>query len=61
METSITKEDVYNVANSLNMEIGDAVAEEVIYRYEEEADNDPSANWTLVVENILYNLMSSWG
>ena len=61
MKTSITKEDVYNVADSLNMEIGEAVAEEVIDRYEEEEDSDPSANWILVVENILYNLMSSWG
>ena len=61
METSITLEDVFNVADSLNMEIPESVAEEVLYRYEEEQEEDPSANWILVVENILYNLMSSWG
>ena len=61
MKSNITTEDVFNVADSLNMEISETVAEEVLYRYEEEQDDDPSANWTLVIENILYNLIRNWG
>lgn len=52
----ISIEDVYRVANDLAIGITDSQVETVLELFDEESDNDPTATWDLVVENIIYNL-----
>jgi len=52
----IEREDVLQVANSLNIELTKEQINEVIMQYPSEAENDPSATWDLIVENIIYNI-----
>jgi hypothetical protein len=67
METNTTKEaenltkvisvaDVISIAERLNMSVGVDEINEVLRRFDSEADNDPTATWDLIVENLLYNL-----
>jgi len=53
---AISIEDVYRVANDLAIGITDSQVETVLELFDEESDNDPTATWDLVVENIIYNL-----
>ena len=39
----------------LGMNPSIAEIKEVLKYYESEADNDPTATWNLIVENLLYN------
>ena len=52
---AISIEDVYRVANDLAIGITDSQVETVLELFDEEANNDPTATWDLVVENIIYN------
>ena len=52
----IESADVYSVANSLGIGITDTQVEQVLELYPSEQEDDPSATWDLVVENIIYNL-----
>ena len=54
--TEISEEDVYQVANNLGIDITDSKVEKVLELYDDEADNDPTGTWDLIVENIIYNL-----
>lgn len=54
----IGKVDVESVAKSLKFELTDAEIAEVIHYYPEAQKNDPSGNWTQVVEQIIYELKS---
>jgi len=54
--TSIGEVDVKNVAKSLNMSISDKIIDEVLELYDEYEENDPTSNWSEIVENILYNI-----
>lgn len=54
--TEITEQDVYQVANDLCMGITDSQVEQVLEQYDDEAENDPTATWDLIVENIIFNL-----
>ena len=67
METNTTKEaenltkvisvaDVISIAERLNMSVGVDEINEVLRRFDSEADNDPTETWDLIVENLLYNL-----
>jgi hypothetical protein len=67
METNTTKEaenltkvisvaDVISIAERLNMSVGVDEINEVLRRFDSEADNDPTATWELIVENCIYNL-----
>lgn len=49
----IVKEDVLQVAKSLNMQPTDEQVEAVLAIYKGEAKQDPSATWDLVVEHCL--------
>ena len=51
-----TREDVLEVAHSLNFKPTEAQIQEVIEVYDEIADNDPSGYWKLWIEQALYNL-----
>lgn len=56
MSAQITAEDVYRVANDLCIGITDAQVETVLELYDGEQAEDPTANWTLIVEKIIYDL-----
>jgi len=59
MKNTISKEDVLQVAQSINMKTpSDDVIQEIISEYPGEQEQDPSANWSLVVETQLYAKMS---
>jgi len=50
----ITKEDVIQVANSLNIDLTEDRIREVIENYSPE--DDPTSNWSEIVESLIYNL-----
>ncbi len=54
----ITRIDVINVATDLGFELTEAEIDEVLAQYPNEADNDPTATWVLVVENCIYNVIN---
>ena len=56
MTTEITAQDVAQVAIDLKMDITIGQVNQVLEMYDDEADNDPTATWNLIVENCLYNL-----
>lgn len=56
MSAQITAEDVYRVANDLCIGITDAQVETVLELYDGEQAEDPTANWTLIVEKIIWDL-----
>jgi hypothetical protein len=52
----IGKSDVLRVAKDLNFLPTEEQINEVIERIDEEAENDPSGNLELWIENLLYNI-----
>lgn len=59
MKNTISKEDVLQVAQSINMKTpSDDIIQEIINEYPGEQEQDPDANWSLVVETQLYAKMS---
>jgi len=56
MTKEITPIDVVNVATNLKMDITIKQVRQVLEMYDDEADNDKTATWDLIVENCLYNL-----
>jgi hypothetical protein len=58
MTTEIKAQDVAQVAIDLGMDITIGQVNQVLEMYDDEADNDPTATWNLIVENCLYNLQS---
>ena len=55
-DNEITKEDVYKVANDLCIGITDEQVRQVLELYPIEAEEDKTATWDLIVENLIYNL-----
>lgn len=55
----ITTDDVIRVAMELNMNPSIAEINEVLKYYDSEAENDPTATWDLIVENLLYNCVGT--
>lgn len=53
----IEKEDVLQVVGDLNKELTDAEVMEVLNRYESEQEEDSNAEWYLIVEKIMYDLI----
>ncbi len=51
----ISAEDVVKVAIDLKMNPSIAEINEVLKYYDSEVDQDPTATWELIVENLLYN------
>jgi hypothetical protein len=54
----IDVEDVVKVAMELGMNPSIAEINEVLKDYDSEVDNDPTATWELIVENLLYNCVT---
>ena len=58
LTTEIDVEDVVKVAMELNLNPTIAEINEVLKYYDSEVENDPTASWELIVENLLYNCVS---
>ncbi len=56
--TDITVEDVVSVAMQLNLNPSIEEINEVLKGYNDEVENDPTATWELIVENLLYNVIA---
>ncbi len=56
MKNLIQKEDVQQVANDLNIKVNEKIILWIIMNYGEYQDNDPTASWNLVVEQMLYDI-----
>ena len=54
----IDVEDVVKVAMDLGMNPSIAEINEVLKYYDSEVDQDPTATWDLIVENLLYNCVA---
>jgi len=54
----IDVEDVVKVAMDLGLNPSIAEINEVLKYYDSEVDNDPTATWDLIVENLLYNCVA---
>ncbi len=54
----ISVEDVVRVAMDLNMNPSIAEINEVLKYYDNEVEEDPTATWDLIVENLLYNCVA---
>jgi hypothetical protein len=55
-KNQIQKEDVLQIANDLDIKVNEKIILWVIMNYGEYQDNDPSATWNLVVEQMLYDI-----
>lgn len=53
----ILSADVIDVATKLGMNPTLGQISEVLKQYDNEAKNDPTATWDLIVENLLYNII----
>lgn len=54
----ISVEDVVKVAMRLGMNPSIAEINEVLKYYDSEVEEDPTATWELIVENLLYNCVA---
>jgi len=54
----INADEIKVVANSVNIQLTDDEVKEVIERYPDEAKNDPTATWELIVENVVYQVVN---
>ena len=54
----ISVEDIVNVAIDLKMNPSIAEINEVLKYYDGEVEQDPTATWDLIVENLLYNCVA---
>jgi hypothetical protein len=50
----ISIEDVISVAESINLNPSIGEINQVLRNYDVEAEQDPTATWDLIVENLLY-------
>ena len=58
LTTEISVEDVVKVAMDLGMNPSIAEIKEVLKYYDSEAEEDQTATWELIVENLLYNCVA---
>ncbi|GIV43912.1 MAG: hypothetical protein KatS3mg035_1035 [Bacteroidia bacterium] len=54
----ITTEDVKSVAYQIKVILSEKQIKDVIALYPEEQEQDPTATWNLVVEKIIYDIIS---
>ena len=50
--------DITTVAKELNIKVTEEEKKEVLNRYGAEQENDPTATWNLVVEEVLNQVIS---
>lgn len=56
MSNQIKKEDVLQVSNDLNIKVNEKTIQWVLDNYESFQNDDPTSNWNLVVESMLYDI-----
>ena len=56
MNNQITKQNVIEVADSISIKLTDDQINEVLEMYPFDQEQDPTATWDLVVENIIYSI-----
>lgn len=56
--TEISADDVIVVAERIGKNPSIKEIKEILENYDSEADNDPTASWDLIVENLLYNFVA---
>ena len=52
----VATEDVKRIAKELNLNCSDEQAVQIVNEYPDAQEQDPTGNWTLVIENQLYQL-----
>lgn len=57
LTNEISVDDVIEVAERLGMSPSITEINQVLRLFDDEAKNDPTATWDLIVENILYNII----
>ena len=55
----ITFNDVFRIAIELKLNPSIGEINEVLKYYDSEVENDPTATWDLIVENLLYNCVKT--
>ena len=56
MSNQIKKEDVLQVSNDLKIKVNEKTIQWVLDNYESFQNDDPTATWNLVVEQMLYDI-----
>ena len=54
----LSKEDVLQVAKSINVTLTDEQITEVLKIYPAEQEQDPTGTWNLVIENCIYQIIN---
>lgn len=57
MESTIDRQDVILVASSIKKNLTEQQIGQVLYMYNHEEEADPTATWTLIVENCIYQVI----
>jgi hypothetical protein len=56
MQNEISKQDIVNVAQSINKSVSESQINWILENYNSHQKEDPKTNWSLIVENMLYQL-----
>ena len=56
MQNEISKQDIVNVAQSINKSVSESQINWILENYNSHKKQDPKTNWSLIVENMLYQL-----
>ena len=56
MQNEISKQDIINVAKSINKSVSESQINWILENYNSHKKQDPKTNWSLIVENMLYEL-----
>lgn len=57
MVSNIDREDILNVAKSINVFLTEEQINGVFQMYNHEEECDPTATWDLIIENCIYKLI----
>ena len=58
MVSTIDKEDVLNVAQSINKELTEEQVTKVLHMYPHEEECDATGTWNLIVEHCIYQVIN---
>jgi len=56
MQNEISKQDIINVATSINKSVSESQINWILENYNSHQKENPQTNWSLIVENMLYQL-----
>jgi hypothetical protein len=56
MQNEISKQDIINVAKSINKSVSESQINWILENYNSHQKEDPKTNWSLIVENMLYQI-----